>query len=102
MPGRGATGPGEGRLFGDRRTGHADADSLVLFQDYHDGRLTCARSLTWPSARFTHFHPSTGPNEARHLLARPEPLPIPHVIEGMLGSLVGFHVHNWVRGYSPR
>jgi trehalose 6-phosphate synthase len=86
------------RLFAETVARCADADSLVLFQDYHlstaplDLREILARQ---PSAHFTHSA-FCGPNGLRHLpadIAR-------RVIEGMLGAdLLGFHVHNWVRGF---
>jgi trehalose 6-phosphate synthase len=86
------------RLFAERVADHADDRSLVFFQDYHlstaplDLRQILAHQ---PSAHFTHSA-FCGPNGLRHLpadIAR-------RVVEGMLGAdLVGFHVHNWVRGF---
>jgi trehalose 6-phosphate synthase len=86
------------RLFAETVARYADDRSLVLFQDYHlttapqDLRQILAHQ---PSAHFTHSA-FCGPNGLRHLpadIAR-------RVIEGMLGAdLVGFHVHNWVRGF---
>jgi trehalose 6-phosphate synthase len=86
------------RLFAETVARYADDQSLVFFQDYHlstaplDLRQILAHQ---PSAHFTHSA-FCGPNGLRHLpadIAR-------RVIEGMLGAdLVGFHVHNWVRGF---
>jgi trehalose 6-phosphate synthase len=86
------------RMFAETVARYADAQSLVLFQDYHlstaplDLRQILAHQ---PSAHFTHSA-FCGPNGLRHLpadIAR-------RVIEGMLGAdLLGFHVHNWVRGF---
>jgi trehalose 6-phosphate synthase len=86
------------RLFAETVARYADEQSLVFFQDYHlstaplDLRQILAHQ---PSAHFTHSA-FCGPHGLRHLpadIAR-------RVIEGMLGAdLVGFHVHNWVRGY---
>jgi trehalose 6-phosphate synthase len=86
------------RMFAETVARYADRQSLVFFQDYHlstaplDLRQILAHQ---PSAHFTHSA-FCGPNGLRHLpadIAR-------RVIEGMLGAdLVGFHVHNWVRGF---
>ncbi|MEA2510272.1 MAG: hypothetical protein QOG21_2354 [Actinomycetota bacterium] len=86
------------RLFAETIARSADDQSLVFFQDYHlstaplDLRQILAHQ---PSAHFTHSA-FCGPHGLRHLpadIAR-------RVIEGMLGAdLVGFHVHNWVRGF---
>jgi trehalose 6-phosphate synthase len=86
------------RLFAETVARYADDQSLVFFQDYHltTAPLDLRQILSHqPSAHFTHSA-FCGPHGLRHLpadIAR-------RVIEGMLGAdLVGFHVHNWVRGF---
>ena len=86
------------RLFAETVARYADERSLVLFQDYHlsTAPLQLREILPHqPSAHFTHSA-FCGPHGLRHLpanIAR-------RVVEGMLGAdLLGFHVHNWVRGF---
>jgi trehalose 6-phosphate synthase len=86
------------RLFAETVAKYADARSLVFFQDYHlsTAPLQLRQILSHqPSAHFTHSA-FCGPHGLHHLpagIAR-------RVVEGMLGAdLVGFHVHNWVRGF---
>jgi trehalose 6-phosphate synthase len=76
----------------------ADADSIILFQDYH---LTLAPGFVRrarPSQTILHFTHSSfcGPRGMERL---PDPIP-QRVIEGMLGAnLLGFHVAPWVKGF---
>jgi trehalose 6-phosphate synthase len=86
------------RFFAETVARYADSRSLVFFQDYHlsTAPLHLRKILAHqPSAHFTHSA-FCGPSGLRHLpadIAR-------RVVEGMLGAdLVGFHVHNWVRGF---
>jgi trehalose 6-phosphate synthase len=86
------------RLFAETVARYADERSLVFFQDYHlsTAPLQLRQILAHqPSAHFTHSA-FCGPHGLHHLpadIAR-------RVIEGMLGAdLLGFHVHNWVRGF---
>ena len=76
----------------------AEADSLVLFQDYHlttaPGNLRRAR----PDQTIFHFTHSSfcGPEGLERV---PEPIPR-KIIEGMLGAdLLGFHVPAWCDGF---
>lgn len=77
---------------------HSEADSLVLFQDYH---LSLAPRLLRdlaPDRTISHFTHSSFCGRAG---LEPLPDPIPErVIDGMLGAdLVGFHVPAWADGF---
>ncbi len=76
-----------------------DEDSLVLVQDYH--LATTPRHLRdlHPDQTILHFTHSSfaGPRGME-----PFPKPITRaLVDGMLGAdLVGFHVHEWARGFA--
>lgn len=85
-------------MFARAAADHADADSLVLFQDYH--LATAPRYLRelHPDQTIFHFtHSSFCGADGLERLPRPLPR---KVIEGMLGAdLVGFHVPDWAKGF---
>ena len=76
----------------------ADADSLVLFQDYHLTTAPGDLRRERPSQTIFHFTHSSfcGPEGLERI-----PRPIPQqVIEGMLGAdLLGFHTPAWCEGF---
>ncbi|HEX2235385.1 MAG TPA: trehalose-6-phosphate synthase [Actinomycetota bacterium] len=76
----------------------ADAESLVLVQDYHLTLVPSYIKRERPDQTILHFTHSSfcGPEGLERL-----PAPIPReVIEGMLGAdLVGLHVAPWVHGF---
>jgi trehalose 6-phosphate synthase len=86
------------RRFAEDADGVAEAETLVLFQDYH---LTTAPAMLRqkrPRQPILHFTHSSfcGPEGLSHLPREVHE----STIAGLLGAdLIGFHVHQWVDGF---
>jgi trehalose 6-phosphate synthase len=86
------------RRFAEAAEKAAEADTLVLFQDYHLTTAPAKLREKRPRQPILHFTHSSfcGPGGLSHL---PDEVH-EETIAGLLGAdLIGFHVHQWVDGF---